>query len=262
MTASPRSIPPAAKKKAAAASDDPRYLQIAHELKAAIVDGRYPVGARLPTEAELCERFDISRFTAREAVRVLSSAGLVTRRQRAGTVVIALPGEARYTHTLASLDDLQQYARDTQMRLVFVGKVALDKARARAFGDAAGAEWTYAIGIRREAAASGRTPDRPICVTRLYLSPQLAGIEAKLRGRRAAVYSIIENDYGRPIERVEQDLFGAVLDAEDAANLEAAPGAPALQIVRRYYDAKGTLLEVAENIHPADRFSYRMQLRK
>jgi DNA-binding GntR family transcriptional regulator len=244
----------------AAAPDAPRYLQIAHELRTGIVDGTYPVGARLPTEAELCERFAISRFTAREAVRVLASAGLVVRRQRAGTVVIALPGEARYEHSFASLGDLQQYARDTEMKMLRVGRVALDRARARAFGDKPGTEWTFAIGVRRE--AGGARGGRPICVTRVYLSPELAGIEARLDTHRAAIYAMIENDYGRPIVRVEQDLVGTVLDAEDAAHLEAAAGAPALLIVRRYFDAGDRLLEVSENIHPADRFTYRMELRK
>jgi DNA-binding GntR family transcriptional regulator len=100
----------------AAEAGGPRYQQVARELKAGIASGRYPVGARLPTEAELCERYTVSRFTAREAVRLLATAGLVTRRQRAGTVVIAMPGEARYAPTLSSLNDLVQYARDTGMR--------------------------------------------------------------------------------------------------------------------------------------------------
>jgi GntR family transcriptional regulator len=33
-------------------------------------------------------------------------------------------------------------------------------------------------------------------------------------------------------------------------------------VLRRYYDDRDQLLEVAENIHPGDRFTYRMQLRK
>jgi DNA-binding GntR family transcriptional regulator len=252
----------------------PRYLQIAAELKRAIASGQYPVGARLPTELELCERFKISRFTAREAVRVLASAGLITRRQRAGTVVIATPDEARYTHDAASVRDLFQYAIDTELRLLYIGKVALDKERARQFGAAVGEEWVYAIGVRLEgsgarasgtpAAANERaaaTP-RPICVTRLFLNPALKGIEARLRERRMAVYALIEREYKVTIQRVEQDLQGALLDADDAANLGAEVGAPALRIVRRYFDAADRLLEVAENIHPADRFTYRMHLRK
>src|SRR5438270_263472 len=81
-------------------------LQIARELTSASSAGTYSVGARMPTEFELCEQIGISRFTAPEAVRVLSSAGLVTRRQRVGTVVIATPADARYTHAAQSVADL------------------------------------------------------------------------------------------------------------------------------------------------------------
>lgn len=240
----------------------PRYLQIARELKRAIVDGRYPVGAKLPTEAELCAQFGISRFTAREAIRVLSTAGLVNRRQRVGTVVIATPGEARYTHDASRVNDLMQYATDTELRFVYVGRVALSRAQARELEAEAGQEWTYAVGLRVEPAAEGSLPGRPICITRLYLNPLLKGIEGRLRGRKGAVYALIESEFGLGIERVEQELQGVVLDADDAANLGARPGDPALRIVRRYYDDRGRLLELAENVHPSDRFSYRMHLRK
>ena len=210
---------------------------------------------------------------------MLSSAGLVSRRQRAGTTVIATPGEARYTHDAASVRDLFQYAIDTELRLLFIGKVAIDKERARLFGSPSGEEWVYAIGIRFEpgdgfnkdpgsdGARNVASPvrgaaSRPIAVTRLFLNPALEGIEAKLRERRTAVYALIEREYKVSIVRVEQDLQGTVLDAEDAHNLAAQAGAPALRIVRRYFDADDRLLEVAENIHPADRFTYRMNLHK
>jgi DNA-binding GntR family transcriptional regulator len=101
-----------------------------------------------------------------------------------------------------------------------------------------------------------------MCVTRVYLNPELAGIETRLRARRSTIYALIESEYGRPIERVEQDLSGTVLDAEDAARLDVRPGAPALLIVRRYYGEDGALLEVSESVHPADRFTFRMHLRK
>jgi GntR family transcriptional regulator len=240
----------------------PRYLQIARELTAAIASGRYPVGSRLPTELELCEHFAISRFTAREAVRVLSSAGLVTRRQRVGTVVIATPDEARYTHAASSISDLFQYAQDTELRLVYIGKLALARERAQQFGAEVGDEWTYAMGLRTESALEPGKTGRPICVTRLFLSPVLAGIDAKLRERKTAVYAIIEREYKVNIQRVEQELQSVALDADDAANLGSEPGSPALLVLRRYFDDRDQLLEVAENIHPGDRFTYRMQLRK
>jgi len=236
----------------------PRYRQIARELKRGIAGGTWPVGARLPTELELCEQFGISRFTARAAVRMLEQSGLVTRRQRIGTVVIATPDDARYTHDVSSASDLFQYAQDTELRLMYVGRVALSKAQARDFGAQSGDEWIYAVGLRR----TGDAGTRPICVTRLFLNPVLKGIETRLRDRKSAVYTMIERDFKRPIERIEQEMQGVVLDADDAGNLGATPGAPALRIVRRYFGDDGRLLEVAENVHPSDRFTYRMQLRK
>ena len=103
---------------------------------------------------------------------------------------------------------------------------------------------------------------RPICITRLFLNPMLTGIEGKLRERKTAVYALIEREYKVSIQRVEQELQGVLLGADDAANLESEPGAPALRILRRYYSDQGTLLEVADNIHPSDRFTYRMELRR
>lgn len=242
----------------------PRYMQIAGELKRAITDGVYPVGARLPTEAELCEQFGISRFTAREAVRVLSVAGLISRKQRVGTVVVAKPDEARFSLDVMSLRGLLQYAQETELRLLYVGKIQLSKAQAKEFAAEPGAEWIYAVGLRVDAAESrqAKAAARPICISRIYLNPVLKGIEAKLRERKGAIHALIEREYKHPIERVEQELQGAVLGADDAANLGAEPGSPALRIVRRYYSDTGQLLEVGDNLHPSDRFSYRMQLRK
>jgi GntR family transcriptional regulator len=258
--------PAAATRRVAPTPNDsgPRYLQIARDLTAAIASGRYPVGSRLPTELELCERFAISRFTAREAVRVLSTAGLVTRRQRVGTVVIATPDEARYTHAASSVADLFQYAQDTELRLIYIGKLALARDRAQQFGAKVGDEWTYAMGLRTEStlAPAKARDSRPICVTRLFLNPLLKGIDTKLRERKTAVYAIIEREYQLNIQRVEQELHSIALDADDAANLGTTAGSPALLMLRRYYDDRDQLLEVAENIHPGDRFTYRMQLRK
>lgn len=240
----------------------PLYLQVAGRLKGAIADGSYPVGGRLPTELDLCTQFNISRFTAREAIRVLATAGLVTRRQRVGTVVIAKPDDARFTHDATSVRDLLQYAQDTELRFMYVGRITLNRTQARELEAKAGDEWTYAVGLRVTGSGDGPLAPRPICITRLYLSPLLKGIDKRLRGRQGAVYALIESAYGHAIERVDQELQGVTLDADDAANLGARTGEPALRVLRRYYDDKGRLLEAAENVHPSDRFSYRMQLRK
>lgn len=52
-----------------------------------IVSGHYPVSTNLPTEAQLCDEFGVSRTALREAIKMLTAKGLVESRQRAGTRV-------------------------------------------------------------------------------------------------------------------------------------------------------------------------------
>lgn len=261
-TASAQRTPQAPRRPGRAAAT-PIYQRVADQLRQAISEGRHPVGTRLPTEMELCEQLGISRFTARGAVRLLLAEGLVTRRTRIGTIVTALPGDARYSQDVSSVQDLLQYARDTELRLAYIGRIGLSKAFAREFGAQAGEEWIYAVGVRYDSSSdAGGKPARPICVSRIFLNPQLKGIESKLRTRKSAIYALIEREYKISIKKVDQEIRAVLLDADDAANLGCEAGSPGLRILRRYYSDDGVLLEAAENIHPGERFTYHMQLRR
>ena len=49
----------------------PLYTQIRDYLQARIKEGAYEVGARLPSERELAQEFEVSRMTARQALQDL-----------------------------------------------------------------------------------------------------------------------------------------------------------------------------------------------
>ncbi|HEX5598117.1 MAG TPA: GntR family transcriptional regulator [Micromonosporaceae bacterium] len=53
-----------------------------------ILNGAIAPGERLPTEAELCERYDVSRITVRAALRSLRDAGYIDVRQGLGSTVL------------------------------------------------------------------------------------------------------------------------------------------------------------------------------
>ena len=123
--------------------------------------------------ARVVRTIRISRFTARAAVRVLSSAGLVTRRQRVGTVVIATARR-----------------RALQPRCGVVARSAAVRAGHRAAADlhrqggarprrrhASSAQRRAKNGFMQSGCATARRAtgngDRPFCLTRLYLNPVL-----------------------------------------------------------------------------------------
>lgn len=68
----------------------PAYERLADTLREQILAGELRPGDQLPVEPELCARYGVSRGTAREALRVLSSQKLVvtTRGVAGGTFVI------------------------------------------------------------------------------------------------------------------------------------------------------------------------------
>lgn len=62
---------------------------IAIALEKDIAAGRYPIGAPLGTEAELCDRYGASRWVIREAIAIAQNDGLVSvRRGRGGGAIV------------------------------------------------------------------------------------------------------------------------------------------------------------------------------
>lgn len=68
---------------------EPKHLpdEIAARLTQAIQAGEFAIGARLPSERELCDEFTCSRAVVREALSQLKNAGLVASRAGSGVFV-------------------------------------------------------------------------------------------------------------------------------------------------------------------------------
>lgn len=81
--------------------------EVVERLRAAIVEGRWPVGERIPPEPELMASLGVARGTLREALRALQYTGMLEIRRGDGTFVRArseVPGAL--ARSGASLDDV------------------------------------------------------------------------------------------------------------------------------------------------------------
>ncbi len=63
------------------------YIQIYNQIRDAILDGKFQVGEKLPSEKEFCEMFGVSRVPVREALSALELNGLVESVHGAGVFV-------------------------------------------------------------------------------------------------------------------------------------------------------------------------------
>jgi GntR family transcriptional regulator len=235
----------------------PRYVQVADDLIKRIAKGAYPVGSNIPTETELSQSYAISRHTVREALRRLHDAGLISRRRRSGTEVVARKPATSYRQPINSIADLLQYAEDT--RLVVRGKtrVRCNSALAALLACDVGREW-----LRVDTLRELPGDPRPVCLTTSYLNLELAGIEARIDELHGPVSAMLEAAYKLRIVAIEQSIQAVRLKPRQAKLLRIEQNAPALRAVRRYYDERERLLELSDAVHPGDRFTYVTRLRR
>jgi len=93
-----------------------RYSQIAQYLRTLVAAGS--PGDRLPSDAELCERFGVSRMTARQAVGLLLSEGLLYRRRGQGTFVAARPVQRLLGSPLSFTENMRRRGRRATSRIL------------------------------------------------------------------------------------------------------------------------------------------------
>lgn len=234
--------------------DDPRYLQIASDLRAGIAGGTYSAGGQLPTEAELCARYAVSRFTVREALRRLQAEGLIERRRGSGTTVATATNRA-VRQSLSNVEEILQYAAHSHFAFEHHGLVRLSRTQARDLGAEAGARWCRFTGIR----TTGED-GRPIALTDAFVHPDLAEAAKQVRPGTEAIFTQLERLGHVRVARIDQDIEAVAANAQQADALQVPRRSPCLRIVRAYHDETGRLFELSSSIHPGDRFTYSMHI--
>ena len=120
-------------------SNEPARSHTAHvvrELGLGIVAGRYPQNSILPGDAELMERFSVSRTVLREALRTLGGKGLIQAKARIGTRVRDKAGwnlfdpDVLIWHTQSGFD-AQFFEYLSEMRLALEPEAAALSCRRR-----------------------------------------------------------------------------------------------------------------------------------
>ena len=234
-----------------------RYLQVARTLRKEIVDGVFPVGSQLPTEHELCERFSVSRYTVREALRRLREDNLVSSRPRAGTLVVPRVSPNSYAQDNMSINDLLAFAAGAKFDIQSTNMVTIDAELAARTGLVQGEEWLAVLGFRQAADA-----EYTHCWTEYYINRSYAAVGRLLQRHTGPIFPLIEDLFGVSIVEVQQEIAAILVTPELAAGLHVKAGEPALELRRTYTTSDGEVAQITINTHPASRFRHAMTLRR
>jgi GntR family transcriptional regulator len=238
-------------------SDEPLYVQVARALKKEIVGGVYPVGSQLPTEDELCQRFSVSRYTVREALRRLREDHLVMSRQGAGTVVVPRGTANAYAQEVMSINDLLTLATGSRFAIESMKMVSVDEALYVKTGLKRGEEWLHVTGLGYR-----DDLDVPVCWAEYYIHRDFAAVGRMLPRHTGPIFPLIEDLFGQNIVEVKQDISATLVPAERADGLRVAANSAALEILRWYKTSDGQLAQLTVSVLPAVRYSHSMTMRR
>jgi DNA-binding GntR family transcriptional regulator len=238
-------------------SDEPLYVQVARALKKEIVGGVFPVGSQLPTEDELCQRFSVSRYTVREALRRLREDHLVMSRQGAGTVVVPRGAANSYAQEVMSINDLLALASSSRFAIESMKMITIDETLSNKTGLKRGEEWLAVNGL------GYRDDDElPVCWAEYYIHRDFAAVGRMLPRHTGPIFPLIEDLFGQNIVEVKQDIGATLVPSELADSLKVEAKSAALEIMRWYKTSDGQLAQLTSSILPAVRYSHSMTMRR
>ena len=164
---------------------------VADALLDQIVSGELAVDDALPTEAVLCDTYDVSRMTVREALKKLGDMGVVSRRQGSGTLVEAREPAAKYVQTLGSLGEFLNYPEDTRLHILSARERIADKALADTLDGRQRRRWFYIEAVRK------RSDGLPLCWSNIYVLPKYASLVQWIGKDTSPVHLLIDRHFDR-----------------------------------------------------------------
>lgn len=234
----------------------PLWFQIADRLRAAIGRGDFRPGEALPSEAQLNERFGVSRTTARASLDKLEQEGLISRRSGKGSIVLT-PRVEQPLNLLAS------FAEDMKRRGFAPSYVTQSAGPA-----GAPLEVASALGVERRSPVFRsirllRADGWPIGISESWIAPAIIkpneGPDAKTLDA-GSLYSWLERTHGARITGGHEVIEAAAATRAQAESLKVAVGAPLLVARRRAHAQDGEPIEYVVTRYRSDRYRFHVDL--
>jgi len=232
-------------------SYEPAYAQIVRILSEEIASGHYRPGDQLPSESQLCARFDVSSMTIRRAMNIMVDRGTVVASQGKGVFVRGLDmGEAAFR--LRERDDAGLRAAfasaQREVRLLQAAILQADERVARKLDIARGSRVVY---LRRLVHTAGD----PVMYHREYLryDPRQPSVEAELQ--ITSLEGLFRGQNGQGLRRGDLTVEAVVLTEEEADILQCPAGSPAFCLEHIFYDFENRPVAWGRFICRADRYS-------
>ena len=234
----------------------PLYFQLQENLRDKIENGRWKPGEHLPSEKELCEEYNVSRITVRNALSRLSMDGLIERSAGKGTIVARPKVREIILGTLTS-----SYASVTEGTNRITTKVLesevvepLEHIR-KVLKLKNGEKVNKLLRIRT-------VNDVTLFWTRAYVPCKICPNFLKSDFENRSFFEILKNDFGLIPDRSVRTIETELATSRDINYLGMKAGTPLAVVTSVCYMKDGTPLEYSRSHYRGDRTKYLVVIKR
>lgn len=220
----------------------PLHRRIGSELRAQILGRTLAPGAQVPTEAELQERYGVSRSVVRQALASLEQEGLVERRRGRGTTVRERGELHRLVQRVPGLStQVEGEGVHVTTRVLELGLEPASEATGELASD-------RVLRLRRLRSAG----DEPLALIETWLPEELGDLTAQ-ELTDTSLHATIQRRFGTHVVAGRRQVRAVGADADTAELLRVTAGTPVLLLEGTSTDEAARPVEVFRTWHRADR---------
>ncbi|HOJ17740.1 MAG: GntR family transcriptional regulator [Ignavibacteriales bacterium] len=227
----------------------PIYYNIFEELLGEVESGKLGPNEKFPSENDLCQRFNVSRGTIREALKLLEQHGVITRTQGKGTFITEKKFEQEVTRLMGFSEVMKRYGIEATAKLLSLEVIpANDRIRDRLNL----LQGENVVAIKRLRLGDGI----PLIIERSYF---VYSIFKPILAYDLESSSIFELLYQHTPYRLgyATQFIEAVISRDDESELfEISTGSPLLLIKRLVHLIDGRAFEFSEDLYRSDKLKF------
>ncbi len=226
----------------------PIYYRIEQDILEELHRGRLQAGDQLPSEADLAQKYRVSRITAKRALDELVTQGRAFRQQGRGTFV----AEER----IREISGLRSFSEDIRRRGLAPSSHVLKfeeivpeppvRARLHLVDDA------HAFLLKRLRLAGGE----PLAIETAYINSRLCPNLLKEDFTRESLYTVLMEKYQIIPTWADAEIEAGAASRQEAALLKLRTGQPVLMARRLTFAANYAVIETVHSVYRGDRFTF------
>jgi GntR family transcriptional regulator len=235
----------------------PYYQQVKRLVARRIQRDHMSTGDLLPSEAELCEIYGVSRTVVRQAIGDLVNEGLLQRMRGKGTFVAGVKLREQFMEsTVGFFEDMTARGHRVTSKIMSADFFEADDKVAEALDIDPGSTCIELVRLR---SVNGEV----VAFTKSYIRSDSEALLADLRGRDipgGSLYRLLEDRWHMRINSGHRSLEIAKADRKLAGLLEIRTGDPVMAIESVGRDSMGKPIEYFNAWHRGDRVRFEMDV--